>query len=731
MGEVKKTNKNVESIIKRALERGLTHGAIAKICSVSVGTVYRWKKGGIPKPNVIARLENHLKSTDKNWRPELEEDKGEIIESTILATTIKYILKTEKSEVLTNIIRHKLLKFNEEILTLGEAYYPKNNEELKLLISNLFSPNLRKLRSTSIHSKYKNLGVFDSFWDKYGIGRHFSEQNKIWMRFRGKGNIERVFLCDSLADVITEDFFKDLVLKQVEAGIDVKIHQMDKSITDTYEDFSIYDNEVDGINYRYVLSAPQELITSEGVQTKLITEHFNYDTVEYFIHKFKTYYESPYPPIRIFKSVDKKIEYYTGDKLKGRISDNFNTAILRDLRILKFDESSLKVKESLLTKYIQYVDQKNGFVRKFEKDYSRVIFNMILDYYPNVENIIYFGDTADNDGGVIRNLQILCEEYKDSRIKEISGFICEPALELDNIWFNFIYYSTKWSDVISYLNLVKDIIDEHKTLAIFDIDQTLWSPKGDASIGGHEQPLREAREAAMKDIIIKRYILEHKKDYAEHIVASAKQIYKLLSGMHFNKLTEDNESYKVAISIFMALGFCKEKSIYNHSGEIVRFSSDNEIVEILTQYLSDEYRKGILSFMNDVLLTLSSVPNLETSLEAEGINIIVREDIVKIIRRIKSKQDTIFPEFRDREFEQTMERSDITKSKYPSLNITLNKAIWDLASILKDKGMNLLLLSDRPYQSTYREERPEVNLFNREMFIRGYILSDDLKNLLK
>ena len=56
------TNENAAKIVIKAEKAGLTHQKMADICGVKVASVYRWKKVGRAKANVIMKLEKYLDS---------------------------------------------------------------------------------------------------------------------------------------------------------------------------------------------------------------------------------------------------------------------------------------------------------------------------------------------------------------------------------------------------------------------------------------------------------------------------------------------------------------------------------------------------------------------------------------------------------------------------------------------------------------------------------------------
>ena len=55
-------NEKAAQIVLQAEEAGLTHQKMADICGIKVASIYRWKKIGRAKANVISKLQNYLDS---------------------------------------------------------------------------------------------------------------------------------------------------------------------------------------------------------------------------------------------------------------------------------------------------------------------------------------------------------------------------------------------------------------------------------------------------------------------------------------------------------------------------------------------------------------------------------------------------------------------------------------------------------------------------------------------
>jgi hypothetical protein len=55
-------NTKANEIVLKAEKNNLTHQKMADICGVKITSIYRWKKTGRAKANVIIKLENYLES---------------------------------------------------------------------------------------------------------------------------------------------------------------------------------------------------------------------------------------------------------------------------------------------------------------------------------------------------------------------------------------------------------------------------------------------------------------------------------------------------------------------------------------------------------------------------------------------------------------------------------------------------------------------------------------------
>lgn len=350
--------------------------------------------------------------------------------------------------------------------------------------------------------------------------------------------------------------------------------------------------------------------------------------------------------------------------------------------------------------------------RKHEQEYALALGRHILDRFPDMDQIVYFGDTHLNDASLIRNLQ--------RQGMKATGFICEPELHIKNLWFNGIYYSDAWTDVLGYLEQVGGSTLGRKTLCLCDMDQTVWAPKGVL-----EAPLSAARTAAMH-MLIDKYVEEGREEFRLRTRQMVSGIYRIIKGIAFTVLTEDNEDYKAAISICLALNLYKARNKrFSLLGDDKLATEELEwtVSEvILKPYMLDN---GLAEFIGDVYAELDA-PEVEQYAREKGIRLSeVRVDIRSVFRNIRNRLPTPYAAFRRYEFEQTMlraRRSGIAADE----GIVINKTIWDVLAWLLERNVRLFGISDRPDEATYSGRE---SLLDCPMCVYGRAVAGELSRM--
>ena len=525
----------------------------------------------------------------------------------------------EAGEVLLSFIEWKIDRIRHDLKNLidPKGYRPASVEELIVWIESLFSDTLSTLCATSINSKEPSLQSFNAYWEHPEISPVFEKRNTEFLK-RG-GTICRIFYCDSIVKCVKERWFAEVVMKQLAENVRAKVEEIDRVKISDYEDFGVYEHKIgDSDEGSYVLLAPRIQRMDTSLDTTIISDP---NRVSEFRAAFDFSWEkteelqiiSP-PPCNI------KDQVY-GD---GKVNDLFqNRIVLRNMVRLDTGEKLLRA---------DY-----GFVRKFEEPYAEAISRHLQKKeFSGCNGCLYFGDTSDNDGGVIRNLQAMGID--------ISGFICDPSLKLNNLWFNKLYFSSKWTDVLGFLQVVKEKIMENPVI-IFDIDQTLWAPKG-----LHEKPLSSARMAGISELI-DRYVSAENDIFSSFAKNKAEKIYKAISNPSFNEVTKDNEDYKAAITVALALGFYR-RGIKEDA--LVKFEQMH-LPDILERYYSDG---GMTEFLIDVLTEAILRPIAEPYIKRNGIKIREFEHDLRYLQsNIEDKVPAPFTTFRLSEFKETLDRA--------------------------------------------------------------------------
>ena len=599
--------------------------------------------------------------------------------------------------ILVDIVAAKLGDLTDQLHGLIDprGYLPRDLNELKTIIDRLFAPTLVKLQATSIHSRRSDLKPYNTYWDDPQLGPFFDRKNKDFLL--SGGAVQRVYLCDSLVDAVGEPWFRDMALEQLRIGAQVKVAKIENDQLATYEDFGVYKHRTDeAVVSSYVLCAPRNLnAPGSPLRTSLISAtDLNYETA------FDRLWNSSPETLALVEHEHLTLPASrpTGEFGPARVNDMFSNCVLLRNMI------RLDTREKLITGEERYP-------RKHEEKYSLILGRHILQQFPDTGCIRYFGDTHLNDASVIRNLQ--------RQGFSATGFICEPELRIKNLWFNGIYYSDTWTDVLGYFERINSASLGRSTLAIFDLDQTVWAPKGVL-----EAPLTASRTAAMHSLI-DRYVEGGRAEFAARTRQLVSSIYRIIKGIKFNVLTQDNEDYKAAISICLALSLYKDPNkqfslLSNrlHDGELEWAVSE----KVLRQYMVEN---GMSEFIGDVFAELDS-PEVEAYASENGIRLSeVKADVRTIFRNMRSRIPTPYTAFREKEFEQAISRTG-NGGESKSDRLVINKTIWDVATWLRDKNAKLFALSDRPDEATYRGAE---SLLDSPMTVYGRSIDNELARI--
>lgn len=617
------------------------------------------------------------------------------------------ILHGEMSDhpVTVDLVSNLITWFLERLHDLPSAtgFAPQSMQELRLLLDVLFGEGLQTLKATSIHSNNRELASYKGYWNHSELGNFFREKNRQFLRrAEGGHEIRRIYACDSLADSVAEPWFVETVLEQVRDGALVKVVEIADGKQSSYEDFGIYEHDdVSGRSDGYLLLAPAEHNKGGDYLRTIVTPERK--TVEKYKRKFDKMWLAREETLAIDSSpfLDEACEQALEIHGLGKINDLFgNCVILRKMRRLDINESLLP--------------DDAGFVRKYEPQYAEALAKHIQASWPGTRHILYIGDTYGNDGAAIRNLQ----ELKLG----VSGFICEPQLGLQRLWFNSTLYSDQWTDLVGFVAKVQEHVGQH-TLAIFDIDQTLWAPKGI-----HEKPLARTRTHAMARLI-DGYVHDPESDVAKRAKERILPLYEEISKVSYHKtLTMDNEDYKAAICVFLSLNLVwdpqEERSDIQRGADFFIRLGNRSAADFVA-HVRDTYLmplivggQGGLANMNQLIqrtMAVITTNQYNHYGETNGISVPqLNDDVFALFRAMAGISTIKYEAFRLREFEEAHRRA--TGELPLEDSIVISKPTWDLASWLKRQGVKLLALSDRPDEATALGEQ---SLLNAEMMIYG------------
>lgn len=687
--ELKSTRSELALVRKKAAVdskiRSLAFGAANAVSAVNIGrAAYKvYPKTKSPRELVMeyeAELKPILDSISSNWV-----DHPLLIELATLS--VRKLSDTLKS------------------LTSSTGYSASNYEDLQQLIELLFSSDLTTLRATSIFSEKPGLAVYKHYWSHPKLSI-FEERNRSFALNRGK--IKRIYICDSVFEFVREDIFQK-ILGQVTAGAEIKVIDLNHDFAEVYEDFGIYSHGELNAETNYALVAPK----GRGKNEEVMTPVLHCKNVSEYVTKFESLWSSSgYEPISYIESL-------SNSRLDWEGRTRYSVTGLMDGHIILRNMKRLDTGESLATGL-------HPVPRKSDQEYSKRLSGHIKKSYPEVSTVLYFGDTIENDAFTVRELQ--------KHGHNVIGLICTPHSP-PNVILNGICFVKSWDMILQYISYIsRRCTFGASTLAIIDLDQTLWAPRDN---GIHNYPLRNSRVGAISTIL--RSYFDDRSSYVRKAVSAASQVYLLTERQEYFDLAQDNEDYKAALAIFIGLGLYKEgfKEGRAETGTIPLFALDSvdEIDHTATGVLKSYVtRKGktepqdtapIQQFVSAARRAVKLAKRNGTA-EKYGLKIDdVQRDLEEFEDRLDDRVPAPFKKFRTYEFAATMA---IAKEPDVRNALTLNKAVVDTALALKSMGVQLLALSDRPDESTYDSRE---SLLDIPLPVIGHDVSRELNQVLE
>jgi hypothetical protein len=581
-----------------------------------------------------------------------------------------------------------------------EGYAPQNIGELTLLLDVLFAESLHELSATSIHSSHPTLKSYKGYWEDPELGELFKCKNEEFLA-RG-GRVHRIFLCDALADAVVEDWFTEAVIPQLRAGAQVRVIEITGEHAE-YEDFGIYDHLGES---NFLLLAPRDRNLRDGELRTVITTE--YETVRGYTNTFVSVWERGPEPLRL---INRGIEA-TG------APQSYGTSTVNDLvgcKVVLRNMRRLDTGERILPSEL--------VVRKYEREYARALLTHIQSAFEGITRLLYVGDAYRNDGRLIRNLGSL---YKNG---SVTGFICEPALELPGVWFNGILYTDRWTDLTYFAADVCDTIGP-ETLAIIDIDQTMWAAKGAC-----DGTLASIRSDALADVIARYFEDDADPLVVRQTLVRARKLHATLGGLTYHEsLTLDNEDFRAGIAAFAALGLLQGggDDLEDASGEqrrrLTSMSPDAFVEFVARECLpsSEQGWQNASDFVGRAMAVAASEAFQDYATTSGLRAALIQQEVSEMFTAMHDRNFAVqFAPFRVAELAQSLLRTDPARKVEDQL--VLNKTVWDFGSWLREHGVPLLAVSDRPEEGTHAGSG--ASLLDRNLTVYGSAIDQTLRGL--
>lgn len=649
----------------------------SELVDATLATRYIYDTANLPQKDVKFMIENIHKEDD---------DLRKLINE-IAANCSDKPLLIDLAVVKLNEFRKEL----HELIDKSAGYSHHSDKELAFIISALFSPSLLKLKATAV--QYKE---YKSYWSNDKFGLMFLEQNKAFLK--NGGEVYRIFICDSLSQSVSEQWLSAKIVEQLKLGAKIKVIERSQREMDNMDDYGIYTHFINkGDETSYIFLATSDNNNKNIFSPKLLS----YDVISYE-KNFDSLWKEGGSVLSLLSPKHNSVDF-DGESESLTVQELFGKQII--LRSM--------VHLGLKTKII---DAGSGFVRKYNLGYAKGIYRYILNNY-SIENICYVGDTFRNDGALVRNLQ---KEFRSSNVN-VYGFICEPQLNISNLWYSDMLYTDKWSDILVFLDKISTKVTK-STLFIFDIDQTIWAAKG-----VNDEPLTTARVGAINSLIDKYVSSPISRS---HMKAVAGDVYNEICKIEYHQLTLDNEDYKAAITLCVSLGAFTGKAGHQKNFIDPDGYSPEQIVwdikDSLKPYFVD---KGINEFLLDVFGRIIRKEFAEEFSRLGGNRDLLDDDIRLLFNNITDNHPAPFTIFREYELSEALKITCSEKTCDINSSLTLNRVTCELAGYLKSKGIKLLALSDRPDEATYNDAA-NLSLLNTKMALHGESIIKFLPDIL-
>lgn len=302
--------------------------------------------------------------------------------------------------------------------------------------------------------------------------------------------------------------------------------------------------------------------------------------------------------------------------------------------------------------------------RKTEPDYATAVVHFLDQAQalrlPNrpLKRLLYIGDTVMNDGTAIANL---------SQHRPILGVICtERPGEAKRVDVNQgVMTANRWGALRDFVPFVTEAgfpFDEEMA-AIIDLDKTAMGAKG-----RNDGAIDAARVEAVRRTVVE--VLGSQFDMKRF-----RTIYDELNRPPYHPFTADNQDYLAYICLMVGGGVYEYEPLLTDlsAGRLGTFA---QFVEICAERLQDKAPSELLP---------------------------VHQEVYANFRR---GDPTPFKSFRYREYEETVARMDSLPAetepgKLLAEEIVITREVVDLARFLKERGVLLFGLSDKPDEASF------------------------------
>ena len=609
------------------------------------------------------------------------------------------------NELLVGMVTSLVSSLGERLQSFGapEGYAPQNLDELTLLLDILFADTLCELSATSIHSGHSTLKSYKGYWEDPRLGPPFKQRNAEFLA-RG-GRVRRLFVCDLLADAVVEPWLTNAALPQVRAGAQVRVVDISGGHAN-YEDFGIYDHLGDP---NFLLLAPRDENRRDGELRTTIT--LEYKQVRDYTSRFTRMWDSAPDPLQLIDSIDQA----------NALPRSYGTSTINDLvhsRVILRNMRRLDTGARLLPSSL--------VMRKYEHEYARALMEHIDDDFADVTRVLYVGDAYRNDGRLVRNMQDLCKERRFQRFVSVTGLICDPALAIPGVWLNGILYTDSWTDLVTFAESVRGTIGP-QTLAIVDIDQTLWAARGVS-----DGVLARIRSDALSAVILRYFDESADPVIVQRTIEHALALHATIGGLAYQEsLTLDNEDFRAGIAAFAAMGLVQGRLDNSDDPDDVwrerlAASSAGDFVAFVLARLPSTPQgwQNASGFIGHAMALVVSA-SFRGYAAASGLRPdLIRKDVSDMLDAMHDRSFAVqFPAFRAAELAQSLLRTDPTRPVEGQL--VLNKTVCDFASWLREHSVPLLAVSDRPEEATHPGNGP--SLLDRKLTIYGFAIERELR----